>query len=103
AWIVGGPNAVIEILSPQDESRDKFPFYLSIGVDEVILVDRDTLEIELYRAGATRGQNRGFKPVAAKQGWHRSKVLDTELRRAPGRKLLVRRTSDPSLEMLLGD
>jgi hypothetical protein len=31
--------AVVEILSPDDESRQKLPFYAEHGVDEVLLVD----------------------------------------------------------------
>lgn len=34
--------AVVEILSPGDESRDKLPFYASHHVDEVLLVDPAT-------------------------------------------------------------
>src|ERR1700722_3665714 len=29
-WIVGGPEVVLEILSPGDESRAKLPFYSSV-------------------------------------------------------------------------
>jgi hypothetical protein len=34
--------AVVEILSPDDESRQKLPFYAAHDVDEVLLVDPDT-------------------------------------------------------------
>lgn len=32
----GGPDAVIDIRSPDDETYDKFPFYAALGVREVI-------------------------------------------------------------------
>jgi len=49
----GGPDAVIEIRSPEDETYDKLPFYAALGVREVIIVDRDSKRPELYRlAGA---------------------------------------------------
>jgi Uma2 family endonuclease len=37
----------IEILSPDDESRDKLPFYASCGVREVWLLDPTTREFDL--------------------------------------------------------
>lgn len=39
---------VIEIRSPGDESMVKLPWYLAQGCREVLIVDRDTLEVELY-------------------------------------------------------
>ena len=38
----GGPEVVVEIRSPNDESEDKLPFYAQIGVLEVWIIDRDT-------------------------------------------------------------
>jgi Uma2 family endonuclease len=43
---------VIEILSPNDESRKKLPFYASIGVREVWIIDPVTRVAEIY-AGTT--------------------------------------------------
>lgn len=39
---------VVELVSPGDESRAKLPWYAS-RVREAVLVDRDTLAIELFR------------------------------------------------------
>jgi Uma2 family endonuclease len=50
----GGPDAVIEIRSPEDESYEKLPFYAAIGVREVIVVDRDTKRVEVYRLSGSR-------------------------------------------------
>jgi Uma2 family endonuclease len=41
---------VIELVSPGDESRAKVPWYAAHGVREVVLIDRDTLAVEVYRA-----------------------------------------------------
>ena len=34
---------------PGDESYEKFPFYAAVGVRELLVIDRDTKEPELYR------------------------------------------------------
>ena len=49
----GGPDAVIEIRSPDDETYDKFAFFAGVGVREVIVIDRDTKRPEIYRLAAT--------------------------------------------------
>ena len=44
-----GPVIVaIEVLSPHDESREKFAFYAARGVKEVWIVDPDTRDFEVY-------------------------------------------------------
>ncbi|HKB03189.1 MAG TPA: Uma2 family endonuclease [Gemmataceae bacterium] len=45
----GGPDFLAEVVSPQDQSRDKLPFYESIGTREVLIVDRDPWQLELYQ------------------------------------------------------
>ncbi|MHC5537695.1 Uma2 family endonuclease [Singulisphaera rosea] len=45
----GGPDFVVEILSPHDRAREKLPFYAGIGVRELLLIDRDPWTLELYR------------------------------------------------------
>jgi Uma2 family endonuclease len=47
-WL-GGPDFAIEIVSPDDASRDKLDFYASVGVRELLVVDRDPWQVELYR------------------------------------------------------
>jgi Uma2 family endonuclease len=44
-----GPDAVIEIRSPDDETYEKFAFFASLGVREIIVIDRDTKRVELFR------------------------------------------------------
>jgi Uma2 family endonuclease len=45
----GGPDFAAEITSPGDRSRDKLAFYASIGVRELLLIDRRPWRIELHR------------------------------------------------------
>jgi Uma2 family endonuclease len=49
-----GPDAVIEIRSPGDDTYEKLSFYAAIGTREVVIVDRDTRLVEIRRlvAGA---------------------------------------------------
>lgn len=48
---VGGPDFLVEIVSPFDRSRDKLPFYADVGVREVLIVDRNPWSLELYVSG----------------------------------------------------
>jgi Uma2 family endonuclease len=45
----GGPDAVIEVRSPGDESYEKLPFFAALGVREVLVIDRDTKAVEVFR------------------------------------------------------
>ena len=45
----GGPDFVVEIVSDYDRSREKFDFYARVGVQEMLLVDRNPWQLELYR------------------------------------------------------
>ena len=47
-WL-GGPDLVIEIVSPGDQTREKMPFYEQVGVRELLIVDRDPWSLELLR------------------------------------------------------
>jgi Uma2 family endonuclease len=49
---VGGPDLAIEITSPGDLTRDKIPFYATIGTRELLILDRDVWTLELYRLDA---------------------------------------------------
>jgi Uma2 family endonuclease len=50
----GGPDFGIEVVSPDDQCRDKIPFYGQLGTRELLIVDRDPWLLELYRL--TNGQ-----------------------------------------------
>jgi Uma2 family endonuclease len=44
----GGPDFLVEIVSEADRSEEKLPFYASVGVREVLLIDRNPWKLELY-------------------------------------------------------
>jgi Uma2 family endonuclease len=67
----GGPDVVIEIRSPDDETYDKLPFYAAAGVSEVIVIDRDSKRSEIYRLAGSQ-----YVAVQAdRSGWLASEVL----------------------------
>ena len=43
-----GAELLVEIRSPGDESMVKLPWYLAHGCREVLIIDRDTLAVELH-------------------------------------------------------
>ena len=47
-WM-GGPDFLIEVQTPGDQTEEKIPFYSQIGVQELLIVHRDTRELRLYR------------------------------------------------------
>jgi len=48
----GPADFLIEITSPNDRTREKIPFYGRLGVVELLIVDRDPWQLELYRHDA---------------------------------------------------
>ena len=51
--VEGRAELVIEIRSPGDETHEKIEWYLSVGVREVVVIDRDTLGVTRFgSAGA---------------------------------------------------
>jgi Uma2 family endonuclease len=90
----GGPDAVIEIRSPEDETYDKLPFYAAIGTREVIVVNRDTKQPEIYRLA-------GSHYVALQQdadGWLRSEAMSVRFRALDGHppRLRIEDVLDPA-------
>ena len=45
----GGPDFALEIVSPDDRSRDKLGFYASVGTRAVLILDRDPWQFELHQ------------------------------------------------------
>lgn len=52
----GGPDLAVEITSKGDRSREKLDFYDAIGVRELLIVERDPWQLELFQrvAGSLR-------------------------------------------------
>ena len=91
AHYVGGPDFAVEIASPYDRSREKFDFYASVGVRELLIVDRNPWLLELFRADPG-----GFESVgtsdSAESATISSRVLDLTFR-------LVDSDPRPSIEV----
>lgn len=45
----GGPDFIIEIKTPGDDTEEKLPFYEKVAVRELLVVHRDTRSLRLYR------------------------------------------------------
>ena len=72
----GGPEVVIEIRSPRDETYEKLPFYAGLGVPEVWVVDRDTKAVEIHVL-----EGEVYRVLAPdEEGWSASAVTGLELR-----------------------
>lgn len=87
----GGPDFLVEIESPDDDIEKKLPFYSKIGVRELLIVDRDTRALRLFRLNegtlVLTGQSEPGKSV-----WLHSDVLPLAFRWRANR-------SKPHIEM----
>jgi len=45
----GAADFLVEIISPGERTREKIPFYSSLGVVELLIIDREPWTLELYR------------------------------------------------------
>ena len=87
----GGPDAVVEIRSPADETYDKLPFFAALGVREVVVIDRDSKKPEVCRLAG--------KPYLAVAADHErsvtSEVLGVRFRLVEGPRLEIEDLADP--------
>lgn len=74
AAVDGPAELVVEVLSPNDESRDKFPFYASRGVREIWLIHPKTRELEVFTLVGG-----GYEIVPVIDGVTRAPALGIEL------------------------
>lgn len=81
----GACELVIEILSPDDETYEKLPFYAELGVREVFVVKPGDRTFELY---VLRG-GRYILVSPDESGTVRSQVLGVAFTTIPGPKLRV--------------
>lgn len=82
----GGPDAVVEIHSPDDEAYEKLDFYAKVGVREVWIIDRDTRIPEVFQT--IGGELRSITPNH--DGWLGSSATNIEMRAAQGEELEIR-------------
>jgi Uma2 family endonuclease len=80
----GGPDFLIEIQSPHDETEQKIHFYSRIGVGELLIIDGSTRRLRLYRHD---GQQLAFVEPAEFEGqkWLVSDVVPLAFRRKAAR------------------
>jgi Uma2 family endonuclease len=45
----GGPDFVVEVVSPRDRTRKKIPFYEKVGTRELLIIDRRPWQLTLLR------------------------------------------------------
>lgn len=86
----GGPEVVVEIRSPNDESEEKLPFYAQLGILEVWIIDRDTKKIDLY---VLTGDSY-LRRAAGDDGWVQSPFTGIEMRVGRPGKLAIRMSGD---------
>jgi Uma2 family endonuclease len=90
----GGPDFVVEIQSPGDETEEKVPFYGKIGVRELLIIHRDKRTLQLLRL---EGEELVVVKPSAVEGkdWLVSAVLPLAFRRTTSKgaaRTQVRRT-----------
>jgi Uma2 family endonuclease len=80
AGVNGRAELVIEIRSPGDDSLLKVPYYSQVGVQELLIVERDTKEVRRWVLHA----HGGLVEQPAEDGWHALVALPTRVRAAEG-------------------
>ena len=86
----GGPEVVVEIRSPDDESEEKLPFYAQLAILEVWIIDRDTKEIDLRLLTG----DSYVRQAAGDNGWFQSPFTGIEMRAGRPGKLAIRMNGD---------
>jgi Uma2 family endonuclease len=81
-WL-GGPDFAVEVVSPDDRSREKLDFYARVGVRELLLIDREPWSLELYRLHNARLEPAGRSTIEAPEAI-RSEVVPLSFRLIPG-------------------
>ncbi len=88
----GAPNVVVEIRSPADETDEKLPFYASLVVPEVWIIDRDTKQPEIHLLSGESYDSQS----PADDGWLRSQATGIQLRAAGGSRITLQVAGDES-------
>jgi Uma2 family endonuclease len=70
------PDVVFEIRSPGDETYEKLGFYAAVGVEAVVIVERDTKAAQVF---ARSGDDFVVVPPGT-DGWTLIAPIDVELR-----------------------
>ncbi len=95
-WL-GGPDFAVEVISPDDQSREKFDFYAQVGVRELMLIDRRPWCLELHRWEDDHWVLVGKSDLTRQLAALSSAVLPLTFRLVPGKRrprVEVTRTTD---------
>lgn len=79
----GGPDFAVEVISTDDHTLEKVPFYESVSVRELLLIHRAPWELELLRLDAGRLRNVANSPATPILQSH---VIPFSFRLVPGDK-----------------
>jgi Uma2 family endonuclease len=82
----GGPDFAVEIESPFDRSREKFDFYVKVGVGELLFVSRRPWTLELFRRAGKEWELIGKSEPDVQSALLQSAVLPLGFRLVPGAK-----------------
>jgi Uma2 family endonuclease len=70
----GGPDFLVEVRSPGDDSEAKLPFYAAVGVRELLIMQRDERTLRLFRHDGSALQPVGISEAKGKD-WLPSTVI----------------------------
>jgi Uma2 family endonuclease len=70
------PTVVFEVRSPEDETVEKLAFYAAVGVDAVVVVERDTTVVQVF----SRAGDRYILEAPNPEGWLMMSALEVEVR-----------------------
>ena len=91
-FFFGAPLVVVEVRSPRDESYEKLPFYASLGVPEVWIIDRDSKHPEIY----TLNHGQYVTAVADDDDWTLSEATGIRMKATDVKKLAIELAGDAS-------
>ncbi len=81
----GGPDFAVEVMSDDDRTRDKIPFYSKVGTRELLIIDRDPWSLELLRLSGRKLKSVGIS--SGKRGrLLESRVLPLSFRLVGGKR-----------------
>ena len=89
--LVGGPDFLIEVRSPADKTLDKMDFYGSLGVRELLVVERESKAMSLYRLTGD-----GLHEVPPTEGWLECQSVGLAFRPRPEEQIEVRTLASPA-------
>ncbi|MCI0333252.1 MAG: Uma2 family endonuclease [Planctomycetes bacterium] len=81
----GGPDFAVEIVSDDDRTRDKIPFYSKVGTRELLVIDRDPWSLELLRLSGKKLKSVGISFVKRGRPLE-SRVLPLSFRLVGGKR-----------------